>query len=85
MKISCTRAIPVEKFHALSHRWQDRIHNTIWQVYVDDENPYECNLTLEEATNLQMYLDSYGPGLWLDYVCIDQSSSADKNAQVIDR
>lgn len=82
MTISCTRAIPLENFHALSHRWQNRTDNTIWQVYVDDEAPYECKLTLEEANNLQLYLDSYGPGLWLDYVCIDQSSADDKNAQV---
>jgi hypothetical protein len=80
--IFCKRAIPVESYHALSHRWQNRSNDTTWHVSVEHEGTYDCQLTNNEAENIKFYLTQYGPGLWLDYVCIDQSSSGDKNAQV---
>lgn len=80
--IFCKREVPTNKFHALSHRWQKRDANTSWTVNVENEEAYNCQLTIEEAKNLDYYLTNFGKGIWLDYVCINQSSSDDKNAQV---
>lgn len=80
--ISCRREIPRASNHALSHRWEDRAYASQWTVYVEGDDPYTCSLTGDEANNLQVYIIKYGPGLWLDYVCINQQSPDDKNAQV---
>jgi len=81
-EIFCKRDVPTNKFHALSHRWQNREENTSWTVKVDNEETYECQLENEEAKNLDHYLKTFGQGIWLDYVCINQNSADDKNAQV---
>lgn len=84
--IKCTRIDMTEKNFAFSHRWEDRSQGTdTYHVHCNDETPFPCQLTAEEVHHLQYYLDSLGQGLWLDYVCIDQSSDTDKVAQVTAR
>ena len=84
--ISCKRETPSEANHAISHRWEgDARDNPMylqWTVEVEGEDPYGCRLTIDEATHMHIYLSKYGQGLWLDYVCINQGSNDDKNAQV---
>ena len=84
--ITCKREIPSEANHALSHRWEGDARDgpmyVQWTVNVEGEDPYSCRLTIDEATNVDLYLSKYGQGLWLDYVCINQGSTDDKNAQV---
>ncbi|KDO27591.1 hypothetical protein SPRG_06859 [Saprolegnia parasitica CBS 223.65] len=80
--IHCTRADISPAHHAISHRWQDRNETQTFTVHCDNEPPYVCELLDAEVGNLEALLSRLGQGLWLDYVCIDQSSSDDKVAQV---
>ncbi|OQR91223.1 hypothetical protein ACHHYP_04866 [Achlya hypogyna] len=80
--IVCTRSDISASVHAISHRWQDRKGTTTYTVKCDAETPYSCELLPQEAENLCQYVEQLGPGIWLDYVCIDQSSNDDKVAQV---
>jgi len=78
--IECQRANITSKVHALSHRWQERDGSTKWTVHCEGES-YTCQLFPQEATNLENYVEKYGP-LWLDYICIKQGDENDKIAQV---
>ncbi|ETW05346.1 hypothetical protein H310_04284 [Aphanomyces invadans] len=79
--IQCTRVTMNSSHFAISHRWQNRAQCDVYTVQCDDEPPYTCELFPDEVVNLEQYVAKLGY-VWLDYVCIDQSSDADKVAQV---
>ncbi|RHY07771.1 hypothetical protein DYB37_009495 [Aphanomyces astaci] len=79
--IKCTRVTISHSHFAISHRWQTRVQCDTYTVHCDHEPPYTCELFPEEVVNLEQYVTSLG-NIWLDYVCIDQSSDSDKIAQV---
>ena len=77
--------MPLHKqVHALSHRWINRDKDGIqtWTVCCKDEQDYEALIYPHEVSHLQSYLKQFQVPLWLDYICINQSSNSDKNAQV---
>jgi hypothetical protein len=81
-RIFCTKQELTKAHHCFSHRWENRENCLVYTVECDDGEIYECKLTSEEATNIEGYVGSLGPGLWLDYVCINQNNDSDKVAQV---